>query len=125
MVIWSGHGYIVFILWVVAALFSAIIKLEVADGSNQSILQYLLAGLFMACSVGVWIWGRGAHARTKRDEFTERFLADQSIDSRTKEVGNFVPGLPQRHSLYFMPVEYWGVAGIALPVAITALRWLK
>ncbi len=119
MVMWSGHGYVVFILWSICIIILA--AAQQCEETSRFIVSILAIALFLICNVGIWVWGRGAHRRPKRDEFAEENFGSGTRSDDEEELGDFVPDQPQRHTLYFVPVEYWGLAGILL-VVIALIR---
>lgn len=107
MIIWSGYGFVVPLITIAAIALAQMLAPSDKYSSNpmSGIISFVLLAL---AGVAIWFLGKKFNTAPGRT----------MIDKQTgKEVV-----LRRKHSLFFVPMEYWGpiVAVIGLLIAFSA-----
>ena len=97
MIIWSGRGFLS-VLVLIATLFAcvSIFPDEMADYSF--IISFFVAGIFS------WVFGK------KWNSQNERIVIDEQSGERIK--------LKNNHSIFWVPMQYWGIIFSIIAIVI-------
>ena len=103
MIIWRGLGFLVFVIMVpLVFLFGWILEMIVDRSLPED--TSLIIGLVVA---GIIVWFLGK----KLNGGSEKVLVDQETGTAYK--------MGTRHSLFFIPMQFWGPIFIVIGVVLT------
>jgi hypothetical protein len=109
MLIWQGRGVAVFVFAFFGVLLAGVLALAVLGESfyrNES-QTWIGIGLVLGGALCLWF------GRRWNDPANDRSLVDPQTGEQVV--------LRNRHTFWFLPMEWWGMAGILLGVALFIL----
>lgn len=105
-IIWSGKGLMVPILLFLYLLICGVILAVMPQNDNIYIMEVLLGSIGIVASVHLYKYGRNLH-NLKENKYEE-------IDAS----GNHKIKLKQKHTFFFIKIEYWRYITIFYSIVI-------
>ncbi len=102
LVIWRGYGFMVPVVFIFFVIVLKLLEENLFGPAFKPYFHYGMAAVAVCSAATVWFVGRHYNGAAPRE----------LVDPKT---GQTVL-LRQKHSLFFIPMEYWAIALVALAV---------